>query len=618
MTNWRKFEAIGCWLLGLLLTIGPGGLAAESSFEHFITARDGKLYDGGREFRFISWNVPNLLIIEDNLAWSAPNDWLLPDQFELRDAFATVGQLGGTVVRCYSLPLQRADEKAVIPKYLRGPGQYNEEAFRTFDRALQLANEEHIRLIIPLVNNWPWQGGRGEIAAWRGKSADDFWRDPQLISDFEELIRHLLNRTNTLTGVRYADDKAILCWETGNELRGATPAWTETIAAFIKSIDHHHLVMDGYDAGIRPEILNLPDVDIVTTHHYPGYGNTTSLGDQIRADAKAVAGRKVYIIGEFGFVSTDEMRDAMQAIRDSQDSGGLLWSLRFRNRMGGFYWHSEPGGADLYKAFHWPPSPIGKSYDEEGLMNAVRRDAFAIRDLPVPTPPIPAAPTLLPITDPAAISWQGSVGASGYQVERAAQRGGPWQIIATNVDEAFTQYRPQFADENVPAGAWYYRARARNASGVSAPSRVVGPVTVNVATLVDELVDFSRIHSLSQGWRLVSRDSRVTREDAHRAAGGAGEWLVYQLPSAIDSFRVFAFFPKTASAPTFFLSSDGNQFHSVDARAQDVFHGAGDYGYWLPVQYQAEHVGGGTFLKLELSGETQIGRIEISHAARNP
>ena len=135
---------------------------------------------------------------------------------------------------------------------------------------------------------------------------------------------------------------------------------------------------------------------------------------------------------------------------------------------------------------------------------------------------------------------------------------------------------------------------------------------------MDELADFSRIHSLSQGWRLVSRDSRVTREDAHRAAGGAGEWLVYQLPSAIDSFRVFAFFPKTASAPTFFLSSDGNQFHSVAVRAQKVFHGAGDYGYWLPVQYQAEHVGGGTFLKLELSGETQIGRIEISHAARNP
>jgi hypothetical protein len=600
------------------LTIAWGGLAAEPSFQHFITARDGKLFDGDKEFRFISWNIPNLLIVEDNMAWQAPNDWLLPDEFELQDAFATVSQLGGTVVRSYSIPLQRADENPTIPKYVRGPGQYNEEAFCTFDRVLELANKKHIRLIIPLVNNWPWQGGRGEIAGWRGKSADEFWSDPQLISDFEEMIRHILNRTNTLTGVRYADDKTILCWETGNELRGATPGWTETIAGFIKSLDHHHLVMDGYDAGIRPEVLNMPEVDIVTTHHYPSPDNSTTLGDQIRADAKAVAGRKVYIIGEFGFVNTGEMQDAMQAIMESRDSGGLLWSLRFRNRMGGFYWHSEPGGLDLYKAFHWPPSPMGASYDEAGLMNAVRRDAFAIRGLPLPLPPIPAPPKLLPIDDPAAISWQGSVGASGYQVERTLQRGGPWQIIATNVDEAFTQYRPQFADENVPAGDWFYRVRARNASGISHPSRVVGPVAANVATLVDELADFSRTQSHSDGWKLLNRDSRVVKEDAHRAAGGAGESLIYQLPSPIDSFRIFAFFPKAASAPTFSLSSDGTAFHSVAVGAEDAFHGAGDYGYWLPVEYHAEHLGGGMFLKLELHGETQIARVEISHRALRP
>jgi hypothetical protein len=609
----------------LLTLVALVGLAAgcqagpdTAGFQSFISAHDGRLFDGAREFRFISWNVPNLLILEDNFAWTAPNDWLLPDEFELNDAFATVRQLGGTVVRSYSVPIQRADEGISIPKYVRGLGRYNEEAFRTFDLVLKLANEQHIRLIIPLVNNWPWQGGREELAAWRGKSKDDFWSDPQLIADFEDLIRHVLNRTNTLTGVRYADDKSILCWETGNELRGATPAWTETIAAFIKSVDRHHLVMDGYDAGIRPEVLNLPDVDIVTTHHYPSSGNTISLGDQIRADAKAVAGRKAYIIGEFGFVKTEEMQDAMQAIMDSRDSGGLLWSLRFRNRTGGFYWHSEPDGANLFKAFHWPPSPLGDPYDETGLMNSVRAAAFAIRGLPEPEPPIPNPPMLLPIDDPAAISWQGSVGASSYQVERAAGPNGPWQTIALNVDEAFTQYRPQFADEQVCAGTWFYRVRARNTSGISEPSNIVGPARVTAATLVDELADFSRTHAHGDGWKLANRGCRVAKEDVHRAAGSAGDTLVYELPSGIESFSVFAFFPRHATAPTFSLSTDGKEFHPVAASSEDEFRGAGDYGYWVPIRYHAEHLAGGTFLRIELSGETQIGRVEISHMAPNP
>ena len=191
--------------------------AADAGFDHFITAHDGKLFEGDQEFRFISWNVPNLLIIEDYLAWRAPNDWRLPDEFELTDALATVRQLGGTVVRNDSIPIQRADEDASYHKYVYGLGKYNEDGFRTLDLALKLANEQHIRLIIPLVNNWPWQGGRGELAAWRGKTKDEV-TDPQLIADFQDMVRRILTRTNALTGVRYLDDKAILCWETGNEV----------------------------------------------------------------------------------------------------------------------------------------------------------------------------------------------------------------------------------------------------------------------------------------------------------------------------------------------------------------------------------------------------------------
>jgi hypothetical protein len=587
--------------------------AAAPRLQNFITARDGRLFDGETEFRFLSMNIPNLLLIEDNVAFVEENPWRLPDKFEINDALGTVAAMGGTVARTYVISVERTNDTPDIPRHVLAPGKFNETAFRTLDEVLAAANRTGVRLIIPLVDNWPWMGGRAEYARWRGKTKNDFWTDPQIIADFEQTIHFILTRTNTVTGVRYADDKAILCWETGNEV-DSPPPWTREVARHLKSLDTNHLVMDGFNTSVlRDESLEISEVDIVTTHHYPG--KKQSFAEAIRANAAKTKGKKPYIVGEFGFVSTEQMAEAVTAITDSGASGGLLWSLRFRNRDGGFYWHSEPYGGNLYKAFHWPGSALGEPYDEAKLLNLVRSNAFAIRGLTAPEVSIPAAPKLLPIKDVAEISWQGSVGATSYQVERGTKQSGDWKIIATNVDEAFTQYRPQFADENVPAGKWFYRIRAVNAAGVSEPSNVFGPVKVKTATLVDELADLSKTDAVSGSWKIVNRDCRSAKEDAHRAAGMAGDALVYKLTSPIESLRVFAVFPKTENDVKISISEDGQKFHDISVQKKIYFQGAGEYGYWKPVLFHAEKIRGGNFLKIELSGETQLGRVEISHPA---
>ena len=156
-------------------------------------------------------------------------------------------------------------------------------------------------------------------------------------------------------------------------------------------------------------------------------------------------------------------------------------------------------------------------------MTLVRKYAFAIRGLTPPAIPVPAPPRLLPITDAAAISWQGSVGAASYTVERAPEAGGPWSVAGTNIDESFVQYRPLFNDESAPRGDWYYRVRAKNEAGLSDPSNVVGPVAVTHATLVDELADFSKVQARQGHLEITMRDCRKAKEDAHRAAGNAGD-----------------------------------------------------------------------------------------------
>jgi mannan endo-1,4-beta-mannosidase len=592
-------------------------LCAESAFRDFITAHGDQLMQGHKLFRFISFNLPNLQLIEDNMPFAETDAWRFPDAFEIRDGLMTVRQMGGTVVRTYSLSVVRTNDDPDMPGYVLGPGKFNEEAFRELDLVLKIANEQGIRLIIPLVNNWKWQGGRGEYAAFRGKTMDDFWTDPQLIADFEETIRFTLTRTNTLTGVRYCDDKAILCWETGNEL-ASPPSWTREIARYIKSLDHNHLVMDGVNgAQLHPESLADPNVDILTTHHYPDSQTSKTFSELIRENWTVVKGRKPYIVGEFGFVNTVQMEDAMKAILETGMSGGLLWSLRFHDRDGGFYWHSEPDGDNLYKAFHWPGSAIGAAYDETGLMASVRQYAFAIRGLTPPPIPVPKPPTLLPITDAAAISWRGSVGAASYTVERAPGAHGPWTVAGANIDESFVQYRPLFDDESAPKGNWYYRVRAKNEAGLSKPSNVVGPVAVMDATLVDEFADFSKVHARQGNIQISMRDCRKAKEDAHRAAGNAGDALIYQLSTAIEGFRVYTFFPHDVADLKFSISDDAQTYHEIPAMKDEYFSGVGDYGYWKPVLYNAGNIGGDAkFLKIELTGETQIGRVEIDHALR--
>ena len=80
------------------------------------------------------------------------------------------------------------------------------------------AHRHRVRLILPFIDQWSWWGGTAELAGFRGKKPEEFWTDPQVIEDFKGIVTFVLNRVNTVTGVRYRDDKAILAWETGNEL----------------------------------------------------------------------------------------------------------------------------------------------------------------------------------------------------------------------------------------------------------------------------------------------------------------------------------------------------------------------------------------------------------------
>ncbi len=594
-------------LWGLLASSASG---AEPAFREFITRKGNQLMEGDKPFRFISFNLPNLTYTEDDMRFEQLSSFRLPSAYEIDDALASIQQMGGRVTRTYVLSVRKTNDPPGMPRHILGSDQLNEPAMVVLDQVLESANRHAVRLIIPFIDQASWWGGIEEFAGFRGKSKDEFYTDPQVKQDYQQLVGLVLNRVNTRTGIRYKDDKAVLAWELGNELK-APAAWVREMAPHLKQLDPKHLVAESYFT--EPDN---PGVDIVQDHLYQG--DPVKMLEQIRASVRRAGGHKAYMVGEFGFITTEGMRAIIDTIiREPAICGGLIWSLRFHNQDGGYYWHHEPHGGDFFKAYHWPGGPAGEPYDEARFMRLVRDKAYEVRDPAVPAPglDIPAAPDLFQVTEGGIATWRGATGAASYDLQRADTTDGPWQTVAGQVAGDSAQYRPLAADEFAHPGATcYYRLLARNQAGCSASSKVLGPVKIRCRTLVDELPNLSRAYRQGGKLELRNNDARNYKEDCHRLWGAVGASLIYKVAGRISAARIYAFGDQGAPALQFRAGEEGGKGAILSARASDFYAGKEMYNFRWPRLYTLEALpGDDSSLTIEFQNETQLSRVEIEY-----
>jgi len=259
------------------------------------------------------------------------------------------------------------------------PGEYDERALQDLDRVIAKGIEHGVKFIIPFVNYWDELGGICQYNTWAGASSPSqnmefFINNDQTQQWFRDYIDMLLNRENTVTGVKYKDEPAIFAWQIINEGRnsGGDPQlirdWYQDIAQYIKSIDSNHLVgtgEEGFDEGTPSEysteeysntyvlraqqgtsyVMNtaIPEIDFGSAHWYPnewGFGTTIN-DDLLRAqrawlgDHQAIAEShgKPFIIGEFGFPGwgddrVEEMyKELYSEVESQRVDGNLLWQL---------------------------------------------------------------------------------------------------------------------------------------------------------------------------------------------------------------------------------------------------------------------------------------------------
>ena len=204
-----------------------------------------------------------------------------PTQFRITDALETAAALGWTVVRAHTLGISTGNALSYEPAL----GVFNESALDAADWAIAEATRLGLKLQIPLTDNWRYyHGGKHDFTTWVGEPDETkFFTNSAAVAAFYDFVTHRLQHVNPYTGKKALEEPAIFCWESGNEFAAAPAAWTQALAAHIKSADPNHLVMDGSN-GVVDSSLASPDVDAYSQHFYPANANA------LVAAAKRVAG----------------------------------------------------------------------------------------------------------------------------------------------------------------------------------------------------------------------------------------------------------------------------------------------------------------------------------------
>ncbi len=253
-------------------------------------------------------------------------------------------------------------------------GVYDDEVFKQMDLLIKEAEERDLKLIIPLVNNWPEYGGMCQYVSWCGISNsnqcdpsassgigsevhDEFYTNLCTRNAFKSYINYVLNRKNNLTGRYYKDEPSVFAWELGNEPRARSDptgdildSWVEEMSSYIKSIDSNHMVTTGIegfnidqsseDIGLGTEGTdfvrnhNHQGIDFATFHMYPDHWEITKertiqwIQEHVN-DAHNVLGKPVIVeeFGKQGSLKEDYMQDWYNLFESEKVNGNLFWHL---------------------------------------------------------------------------------------------------------------------------------------------------------------------------------------------------------------------------------------------------------------------------------------------------
>lgn len=374
---------------------------ASSAVPDFVKRKGSRLTLDDKTYRFVGANLWYGAYLGADAAYG--------DRPRLVRELDRLKALGITNLRIMA-SAEEGPLKAGIKPGFRTRDSWNETLFEGLDYCMAEMAKRDMKAVLCLTNFWEWSGGMMTYLHYAtGEYVDmndpahpwpefpdrnsDFYRSEEAIGLYHDHVRHMVGRTNKVTGQRYSDDPALMSWQLCNEPRpGVTPevidralpdyyAWIGATAKLIRSIDGNHLLSLGQEgttasAGREDVFVEAHrEMDYLTAHIWPlnwGWVDGKDLAGTWDAGAAKVADYidthvrlatemgKPLVFEEFGFPRDGELYDPeipttfrerfygmiYQAVEDSVASGGPVVGSNF------WAWNGEARAAHDDRGFH--------------------------------------------------------------------------------------------------------------------------------------------------------------------------------------------------------------------------------------------------------------------------
>ena len=214
------------------------------------------------------------------------------------------------------------------------------------DYVVSQAEKKGVKLVLPLLNNFNDLGGINDYTTAFGCNHTAFYTDDTCQTAYKRYIRFIVER--------YKHSTAVFSWELCNEPRcsGCSTSiitdWATDISAYIKSLDHRHLVAIGDEGWLTPPAgdgsyaysgyegvdfaknLAIKTIDYGTFHSYPeywGYDSDWVNTWILQHDAIGKAAKKPVVYEEYG--STLPSDNKQTVVKPWQETVRLNTSIAY-------------------------------------------------------------------------------------------------------------------------------------------------------------------------------------------------------------------------------------------------------------------------------------------------
>ncbi len=332
-----------------LLAAGCSASRADSTAPVFVRREGLHLMRGDAAYRIAGANM-----------WYAA--WLgadaeFGDRARLGRELDRLKDLGLNNLRIMAAAEEGPLKNSIKPGFSAPDGTPNEALLAGLDYAVAEIAKRGMTTVVCLGNFWEWSGGFGTwLYRVTGEYMDmndpahpwpaypdatsAFYGNAEAVDLYRSWVRSIVTRTNSITGERYVDDPAVMCWQLANEPRpggsddvvtrnrDAYFRWIDDTAALIRTLDPNHMVSLGHEgtqgANGSEDIVRRAhqNIDYLTAHIWPlnwGWvdgknlagtwaGGSAKVRDYLATHLRLANGLgKPLVIEEFGFPRDGEV-----------------------------------------------------------------------------------------------------------------------------------------------------------------------------------------------------------------------------------------------------------------------------------------------------------------------